>query len=123
MLWYIMKMKNLNKIKELEGICLSELFPGIEVEENFTISIAQEYLTLQIEEMHDAIFCHSIGDTSIISVNGEIYIVAKWDTNGVDLDFKRESFPAIGLLGAILATINHVRGHNGEEESEDYGTI
>jgi hypothetical protein len=116
-------MKYKNTIPEVEGISLSELFPGIEVEESFTISKAQEYLTLQIEHMHDAIHCHSIGDTSIISVNGEIYIVAKWDTNGVDLDFQTEAFPAIGLLGSILATVNHIRGHNGEEESEDYGTI
>jgi len=118
-----MKMKYLNNLPEIEGMSLSQLFPGIEVEENFTISTAQEFLTLQIEEMHDAIHCHSIGDTSIISVNGEIYIIAKWDINGVDLDFQKESFPAIGLLGAILDTVNHVRGHNGEEESEDYGTI
>lgn len=123
MLWCVMKMKYLNNLPEVEGMSLSHLFPGIEVEENFTISNAQEFLTLQIEEMHDAIHCHSIGDTSIISVNGEIYIIAKWDMNGVDLDFQKESFPAIGLLGAILATVNHIRGHNGEEESEDYGTI
>ena len=110
MLWCVMKMKNLNKIKELEGICLSELFPGIEVEENFTISKAQEFLTLQIEEMHDAIFCHSIGDTSIISVNGEIYIEAKWDMIGVMLDIKKEQFPCMGLIGTILTTIKILRG-------------
>ena len=123
MLLYVMKMKYSNNLPEIEVMSLSQLFHGIEVEENFTISTAQEFLTLQIEEMHDAIHCHSIGDTSIISVNGEIYIIAKWDINGVDLDFQKESFPAIGLLGAILATVNYVRGHTGDEESEDYGTI
>jgi len=118
-----MKMKKRSAIPELEGISLSELFPGIEIEENFTISNAQTFLQAQIEEMHEAICCDTIGDTSIITVNGEIYIYAKWDTNGVDLDFRNEGFPALGLMGAILATVNHVRGHNGEEESESWDEI
>jgi hypothetical protein len=118
-----MKMKKRSVIPELEGISLSELFPGIEIEENFRISTAQDFLQAQIEEMHEAICCDTIGDTSIITVNGEIYIFAKWDTNGVDLEFLNESFPALGLMGAILSTVNHVRGHNGEEESEDYEEI
>ena len=118
-----MKFKNRTVIPEIEGISLSELFPGIEIEENFHISTAQEFLEKQIEEMHDAISCDTIGDTSIITVNGEIFIYAKWDTNGVDLDFRNEGFPCLGLMGAILATVNHVRGHNGEEESESYEEI
>lgn len=118
-----MKMKKRSVIPELEGISLSELFPGIEIEENFRISTAQAYLQSQIEEMHEAICCDSIGDTSIITVNGEIYIYAKWDRNGVDLDFRNEGFPALGLMGAILSTVNHVRGNNGEEESGDYEEI
>lgn len=118
-----MKMKKRSIIPELEGISLSELFPGIEIQENFRISTAQAYLQAQIEEMHEAISCDSIGDTSIITVNGEIYIYAKWDTNGVDLDFRNEGFPCLGLMGAILTTINHIRGHNGDEESEDYEEI
>lgn len=116
-------MKKRSVIPELEGISLSELFPGIEIEENFSISTAQAYLQSQIEEMHEAISCDRIGDTSIITVNGEIYIYARWDTNGVDLDFRNEGFPALGLMGAILSTVNHVRGNNGEEESEDYEEI
>jgi hypothetical protein len=118
-----MKFKQKLVIPELEGISLSELFPGIEIEERFQISTAQNFLEKQIEEMHEAISCDTIGDTSIITVNGEIYIYAKWDTNGVDLDFRNEGFPALGLMGAILATVNHVRGHNGEEESESYEEI
>ena len=118
-----MKFKQKLVIPELEGISLSELFPGIEIEERFQISTAQNFLEKQIEEMHEAISCDTIGDTSIITVNGEIYIYAKWDTNGVDLDFRNEGFPALGLTGAILATVNHVRGHNGEEESESYEEI
>jgi len=118
-----MKMKKRSAIPDLEGISLSELFPGIEIEENFRISTAQDFLQAQIEEMHEAICCDSIGDTSIITVNGEIYIYARWDTNGVDLDFRNEGFPALGLMGAILSTVNHVRGHNGEEESESWDEI
>jgi hypothetical protein len=118
-----MKMKKNKQIPELEGISLSELFPGIEIEENFRISTAQEYLEAQVAEMHEAIQCETIGDTSIITVNGEIYIYARWDKNGVDLDFQNEGFPALGLMGAILSTVNHVRGHDGEEDSESYGTI
>jgi hypothetical protein len=118
-----MKMKKKKQIPELEGISLSELFPGIEIEENFCISTAQEFLAAQIEEMHEAIECDTIGDTSIITVNGEIFIYAKWDKNGVDLDFRNEGFPALGLMGAILSTVNHVRGHDGEEDSEDYEEI
>tara|TARA_R100001460_G_scaffold70913_1_gene111606 strand:- start:1158 stop:1514 length:357 start_codon:yes stop_codon:yes gene_type:complete len=118
-----MKIKKRSIIPEIEGISLSELFPGIEIEENFIISNAQEFLQAQIEEMHDAICCDNIGDTSIITVNGEIYIYAKWDNNGVDLDFRNEGFPALGLMGAILSTVNHVRGHDGEEDSEDYEEI
>jgi len=113
-----MKMKKKKQIPELEGISLSELFPGIEIEENFRISTAQEFLVAQVAEMHEAICCDTIGDTSIITVNGEIYIYAKWDKNGVDLDFRNEGFPALGLMGAILATVNHVRGHDGEEEED-----
>jgi hypothetical protein len=118
-----MKMKKKKQIPELEGISLSELFPGIEIEENFRISTAQEFLVAQVAEMHEAIECDTIGDTSIITVNGEIYIYARWDSNGVDLDFRNEGFPALGLMGAILSTVNHVRGHNGEEDSEDYEEI
>jgi hypothetical protein len=118
-----MKMKKKKQIPELEGISLSELFPGIEIEENFRISTAQEFLVAQVAEMHEAIECDTIGDTSIITVNGEIYIYARWDSNGVDLDFRNEGFPALGLMGAILSTVNHVRGHDGEEESEDYEEI
>lgn len=118
-----MKMKKRSVIPELEGVSLSELFPGIEIEENFLVPTAQAYLQAQIEEMHEAIRCDTIADTSIITVNGEIYIYAKWDSNGVDLEFVNEGFPALGLMGAILATINHVRGHDGEEDSEDYEEI
>lgn len=118
-----MKMKKKKQIPELEGISLSELFPGIEIEENFRISTAQEFLVAQVAEMHEAIDCDTIGDTSIITVNGEIYIYARWDRNGVDLDFRNEGFPALGLMGAILSTVNHVRGHDGEEDSEDYEEI
>ena len=118
-----MKMKKKKQIPELEGISLSELFPGIEIEENFRISTAQEFLVAQVAEMHEAIECDTIGDTSIITVNGEIYIYARWDSNGVDLDFRNEGFPALGLMGAILSTVNHVRGHDGEEDSEDYEEI
>ena len=118
-----MKMKKKKQIPELEGISLSELFPGIEIEENFRISTAQEFLVAQVAEMHEAIECDTIGDTSIITVNGEIYIYARWDRNGVDLDFRNEGFPALGLMGAILSTVNHVRGHDGEEDSEDYEEI
>ncbi len=118
-----MKMKKKKQIPELEGISLSELFPGIEIEENFRISTAQEFLVAQVAEMHEAIECDTIGDTSIITVNGEIYIYARWDKNGVDLDFRNEGFPALGLMGAILSTVNHVRGHDGDEESEDYEEI
>tara|TARA_R100001460_G_scaffold4193_3_gene12085 strand:+ start:1954 stop:2310 length:357 start_codon:yes stop_codon:yes gene_type:complete len=118
-----MKMKKKKQIPELEDISLSELFPGIEIEENFRISTAQQFLEAQIEEMHEAICCDTIGDTSIITVNGEIYIYARWDSNGVDLDFRNEGFPALGLMGAILSTVNHVRGHDGEEDSEDYEEI
>ena len=116
-------MKKKKQIQELEGISLSELFPGIEIEENFRISTAQEFLVAQVAEMHEAIECDTIGDTSIITVNGEIYIYARWDKNGVDLDFRNEGFPALGLMGAILSTVNHVRGHDGDEESEDYEEI
>ncbi len=116
-------MKKKKQIPELEGISLSELFPGIEIEENFRISTAQEFLVAQVAEMHEAIECDTIGDTSIITVNGEIYIYARWDKNGVDLDFRNEGFPALGLMGAILSTVNHVRGHDGDEESEDYEEI
>ncbi len=116
-------MKKKKQIPELEGISLSELFPGIEIEENFRISTAQEFLVAQVAEMHEAIECDTIGDTSIITVNGEIYIYARWDKNGVDLDFRNEGFPALGLRGAILSTVNHVRGHDGDEESEDYEEI
>ena len=118
-----MKMKKKKQIPELEGISLSELFPGIEIEENFCISTAQEFLVAQVAEMHEAIECDTIGDTSIITVNGEIFIYAKWDKNGVDLDFRNEGFPALGLMGAILSTVNHIRGHSGEEDSEDYEEI
>jgi len=118
-----MKMKKNKQIPELEGISLSELFPGIEIEENFRISTAQEFLVAQVAEMHDAIECDTIGDTSIITVNGEIYIYARWDRNGVDLDFRNEGFPALGLMGAILSTVNHVRGHEGDEDSEDYEEV
>ena len=104
-------------------MCYEELFPGIEIEENFRISTAQEFLVAQVAEMHEAIECDTIGDTSIITVNGEIYIYARWDSNGVDLDFRNEGFPALGLMGAILSTVNHVRGHDGDEESEDYEEI
>ena len=90
-----MKMKKRSVIPELEGISLSELFPGIEIEENFTISKAQTFLQAQIEEMHDAIRCDTIGDTSIITVRGEIFISAKWDEDGGILDFERGSFPAM----------------------------
>ena len=118
-----MKMKKKKQIPELEGISLSELFPGIEIEENFRISTAQEFLVAQVAEMHEAIECDTIGDTSIITVNGEIYIYARWDRNGVELNFRNEGFPALGLMGAILSTVNHVRGHDGEEDSEDYEEI
>lgn len=116
-------MKKKKQIPELEGISLSELFPGIEIEENFNISTAQEFLVKQVAEMHEAIQCDTIGDTSIITVNGEIFIYAKWDKNGVDLDFRNEGFPALGLMGAILSTVNYLRGHDGEEDSEDYEEI
>lgn len=118
-----MKFKKKINIPEIEGISLSELFPGIEIEENFRISTAQAFLEAQIEEMHEAIRCDTIGDTSIITVNGEIYIYAKWDKNGVDLDFRNEGFPALGLMGAILATVNYVRGHDGEEEEESIDEV
>ena len=118
-----MKMKKKKQIPELEGISLSEIFPGIEIEENFNISTAQEFLVAQVAEMHEAIQCDTIGDTSIITVNGEIYIYARWDKNGVDLDFRNEGFPALGLMGAILSTVNYLRGHDGEEDSEDYEEI
>jgi len=60
-------------------------------------------------------------DKALIDVENIIYSLDK--ILEVLMDHQKESFPAIGLLGAILATVNHVRGHNGEEESEDYGTI
>jgi len=119
-----MKMKRFNNTPpSIDGAKLSNLFPGIEIEEEFKIEEAQKILKIEIEEMHEAISCNEIGDTSIITVNGQVYIVAKWDAHGVDLTFERETFPALGLLGAILTTINVVRGHNGEQESDDYGTI
>lgn len=118
-----MKMKKKKHIPELEGISLSELFPGIEIEESFSVVKAQAFLEAQVAEMHEAIDCETIGDTSIITVKGEIFIYAKWDKNGVDLDFKNEGFPALGLMGAILSTVNYLRGHNGEEDSEDYEEI
>lgn len=119
-----MKMKRFNNTPpSIDGARLAHLFPGIEIEEEFKIEEAQKILRAEVEEMHEAISCNEIGDTSIITVNGQVYIVAKWDAHGVDLTFERETFPALGLLGAILTTINVVRGHNGDEDSEDYGTI
>lgn len=120
----VMKMKRFtNKLPSNDEPRLAQLFPGIEIEVRFEISQAQDILEKQIEEMHSAIHCHRVGDTSIIAVNGQVYIVAKWDNTGVDLSFERESFPALGLFGAVLTTVNILRGHDGEEESESYEQI
>lgn len=119
-----MKMKRFNNTPpSIDGARLAHLFPGIEIEEDFKIEEAQKILRAEVEEMHEAIHYHEIGDTSIISVNGEVYIICKWDSHGVDLTFERETFPALGLFGAVLTTVNILRGHNGDEDSEDYGTI
>tara|TARA_R100001443_G_scaffold49044_3_gene61426 strand:+ start:3712 stop:4092 length:381 start_codon:yes stop_codon:yes gene_type:complete len=106
-LYYVMKIVNeLPKDRKI----LSEIFQGLEVEVPFCIEEAQEILRLQIEQLHDAIQYKEIGDTSIISVNGEIYIEAKWDMIGVMLDIKKEQFPCMGLIGTILTTIKILRG-------------
>ena len=119
-----MKMKRFNnKPPSIDGARLAHLFPGIEIEEEFKIEEAQKILKIEIEEMHEAICCNEIGDTSIISVNGEVYIVCKWDSFGVDLTFERETFPVLGLFGAVLTTVNILRGHNGDEDTEDYEQI
>ena len=119
-----MKLRRFNNSIPLPtGARLADIFPGISIEEEFEVADAQNLLAAQIAEMQDTIQSHTIGDTSILSVRGEIYIVAKWDEDGVILDFERESFPAMGLLGAILTTINIIRGHNGEEESEDLDEV
>ena len=102
-------MKIVNELHKDRKI-LSEIFQGLEVEVPFSIEDAQEILRLQIEQLHDAIQYKEIGDTSIISVNGEIYIEAKWDMIGVMLDIKKEQFPCMGLIGTILTTIKILRG-------------
>lgn len=119
-----MKMKRFNNTPpSIDGARLAHLFPGIEIKEEFKIEEAQKILRAEVEEMHHAINYHEIGDTSIISVNGEVYIVCKWDSFGVDLTFERETFPVLGLFGAVLTTVNILRGHNGDEDSEDYEQI
>lgn len=119
-----MKLRRFNNSIPLPtGARLADLFPGITIEEEFEVADAQRLLASHVEEMHDAIHCHTIGDTSILTVRGEIFISAKWDEDGVLLDFERESFPAMGLLGAILTTINIIRGHNGEEESDSIDEV
>lgn len=119
-----MKLRRFNNSIPLPtGARLADIFPGITIEEEFEIKDAQRLLAAQVGEMHDAIYCHTIGDTSILTVRGEIYLSAKWDEDGVLLDFERESFPAMGLLGAIFTTVNIIRGHNGEEESESIDEV
>jgi len=96
-------------------IKLSELFDGIEIEVEYDIRYAQEFLQLQIEEMHHAIQIANLGDTSIITVNGEVFLSAKWEEECVWLDFHKEQFPIMGLFGCVLMTVKHLRG----EEEED----
>ena len=100
----------INNIIAPERQRLSEIFQGLEVDVPFCIEDAQQILRLQIEQFHDAIQYKEIGDTSILLVNGEIYIQAKWDMVGVMLDIKKEQFPAMGLIGTILTTIKILRG-------------
>ena len=111
-----------NQIAKLSEL-MRNLSENEEIKEEFKIEEAQKILRAEVEEMHHAINYHEIGDTSIISVNGEVYIVCKWDSFGVDLTFERETFPVLGLFGAVLTTVNILRGHNGEEDSEDYEQI